>query len=85
MWVLWEKLYNSWISEETHQNCSVSQKCDSCGKLFTRAHNLRGHIKSIHEGHKDFECESCGKLFTRAYNMRKHIKTVHEGHLTLVN
>ena len=52
---------------------------------LTRAHNLRGHVKSIHEGHKDFNCESCGRLFTRAYSMRKHIKTVHEGHLTLVN
>ena len=36
-------------------------KCDSFGKSFTQAGNLRVHIKTVHEGHSDFECDSCDK------------------------
>ena len=32
-------------------------KCDPCGKLFTAACSLIKHIKTIHEGHKDFKCD----------------------------
>ena len=28
---------------------------------FTQAGNLRVHIKTVHEGHSDFECDSCDK------------------------
>ena len=27
---------------------------------FAQADSLRGHIKTVHEGDKDFRCESCG-------------------------
>ena len=27
-------------------------KCESFGKSFTRAHNLKRHIQTIHEGQK---------------------------------
>ena len=27
-----------------------NHKCDSCGKFFTVAENLKAHIKTIHEG-----------------------------------
>ena len=36
-------------------------KCYSCGKSFTQAGNLRVHIKTVHEGHSNFECDSCDK------------------------
>ena len=36
-------------------------KCNSCGKSFTQAGNLRVHIKTVHECHSDFECDSCDK------------------------
>ena len=39
-------------------------KCDSCGKLFSNAGNMRSHIKTVHEGDKDFKSESCEKSFT---------------------
>ena len=39
-------------------------KCDSCVKLFTHVGNVRRHIKTVHEGHKDFKYKSCEKLFT---------------------
>ena len=52
-------------------------KCDSFGKSFTQAGNLRGHIKSIHRGQKDFKCDYCGKSFTQTNNLRTHINKVH--------
>ena len=34
----------------------VSYKCESCGKSFSHAHNLKVHINTVHKGHKDFKC-----------------------------
>ena len=42
--------------------------------------NLRGNIKTIHEGHKDYKCGSCEKLITGATSLKIHIKTIHEDH-----
>ena len=42
--------------------------------------NLRGNIKTIHEGHKDYKCGSCEKSFTGATSLRIHIKKIHEYH-----
>ena len=50
----------------------------TCEKLFTQAGNLRIHIKTIHQGHKDFKCDSCGNSFRRVDQMRLHIKTIHK-------
>ena len=55
------------------------QKCESCGKSFSRAENLKKHIHTIHEGHKDSKWESCGKSFFQAGNLKVHIHTLHEG------
>ena len=44
-----------------------SHKCESCGKLFSAAQNLKNHIHTVHEGHKDYKCESCGKLFSQSF------------------
>ena len=42
--------------------------------------DLKKHMHTIHEGHKDFKCESCGKSFSHAHTLKKHIHTIHEGH-----
>ena len=63
-----------------HHLKSRQHKCDSCGRSFTRADHLRGHIKTIHEGRKDFKCDSCGRSFTQPNHLKTHIKTFHEGH-----
>ena len=36
---------------------------------------MRRHIKTVHEGCKDFKCESCEKSFTQG-----HMKIIHEVH-----
>ena len=38
--------------------------CDTCGKSYAQAGDLRKHVKAIHEGTKDHICNSCGKGFT---------------------
>ena len=40
---------------------------------------MRRHIKTVHEGHKDFKCKSCEKSFTPD-SVRGHIKNIHKGH-----
>ena len=55
-------------------------KCESCGKSFTKAGYLKKHIHIVHEGHKDYKCKSCGKCFSQAYNLKSHIFLMHEGH-----
>ena len=53
--------------------------CDSCGNTFTKSGDLKKHIKTIHEGQRNYKCDSCGKTFTESGNMHKHIRTIHEG------
>ena len=75
----WSDDYTNDFSEVKEKKCKV-HKCDSCGKLFYQAGNLKKHIYTVHEGHKDFKCDYCGKLFTRGYSLKLHIPTIHEGH-----
>ena len=50
-------------SEEIVKN---NHKCNSCGKSFSHAGNLKTHINSVHNGQKYHKCESCGKAFSKA-------------------
>ena len=54
-------------------------KCDTCGKSIASAHKLKVHIRTVHEGCKDFECETCGRAFSEAKSLKRHIICVHEG------
>ena len=51
-------------------------KCESCGKSFSKAKNLKRHIHTVHEDHKEHICESCNKSFTAAVTLITHIYTV---------
>ena len=44
-------------------------KCESCGKSFSKAKNLKRHIHTVYEGHKEHICESCNKSFTAAVTL----------------
>ena len=52
--------------------------CDH--KSFYQAGDLKKHIKTVHEGHKDHKCGSCSKSYFQAGDLKIHIKTVHKGH-----
>ena len=35
------------------------------------------HIRSVHEGKKQFKCEMCDKSFTNKHNLKGHSASVH--------
>ena len=51
-------------------------KCNSCGKAFSSAGDLKRHINSVHNGQKDHKCDSCLKTFSQSGNLKKHINSV---------
>ena len=51
----------------------------SCGKSFTALRSLQEHVKTIHEGLRNYECNYCGKDFTKSGNLKAHISAVHDG------
>ena len=66
-------------SEGTSSQSHSDNKCESCGKSFTRSHDLKRHINMVHNKCRDYKCESCGKAFAEAGNLKRHINTVHDG------
>ena len=50
-----------------------------CNKKFTRASNLRRHVKSVHGKIKPFLCHLCGKQFTREAGLNSHVVREHWG------
>lgn len=46
-------------------------KCDLCVAQFSRAHDLKRHISSIHSVTKLFECRVCHSKFARAVSYSK--------------
>ena len=79
-------LQNQTVDEERKYNCEM------CDKSYTQSHNLKTHIKKVHEGTKEkeekgprsdhkgiFTCNNCDKSYTQSHNLKTHIKNVHEG------
>ena len=60
-----------------HGNKKLHQ-CNSCGKAFSEAQNLKKHINSVHNGQKDHKCDSCGKAFWHQWHLRRHINGYHK-------
>ena len=59
-------------------NKRKSNKCSKCGLSFAKKHNLKVHIRTVHEGQKPFKCTICDASFARSGNLKKHVATVHE-------
>ena len=51
--------------------------CDQCGKEFTRSHDLKRHVQSLHSGVKEFTCDKCEKSFATRDTLGRH-KRIHE-------
>jgi len=45
--------------------------CDECEKSFTRAYNLRSHLRT-HTDERPFVCTTCGKSFARQHDRKRH-------------
>ena len=44
--------------------------------MFSTKQNLERHIKTIHEGVKDYKCDICDKVFGRCDRLKEHNRTL---------
>ena len=55
-------------------------QCDQCPKAFRGPHNLRAHIKLMHEEHRQMKkCELCEYSTKQSYSLAIHFSAVHLG------
>jgi hypothetical protein len=60
---------------ERHSYC-----CETCGKRFSRPHELRRHSAVKHgSGPLPNQCDQCVKSFFEPKELRQHVSIVHEG------
>lgn len=52
-------------------------QCDKCPKKFTRAYNLRSHLRT-HTNERPFVCSVCKKAFARQHDRKRH-EGLHSG------
>ncbi|KJR88646.1 c2h2 type zinc finger domain containing protein [Sporothrix schenckii 1099-18] len=52
-------------------------QCSLCPKRFTRAYNLRSHLRT-HTDERPFVCTFCGKAFARQHDRKRH-ESLHSG------
>lgn len=62
---------------ERVQKHPATFQCDLCPKRFTRAYNLRSHLRT-HTDARPFVCTVCGKTFARLRDRRRH-ESLHPG------
>ncbi|KAG9565778.1 hypothetical protein KCU71_g3208, partial [Aureobasidium melanogenum] len=59
------------------QKHPATYQCALCPKKFTRAYNLRFHLRT-HEDERPFVCAVCGKAFARQHDRKRH-ESLHSG------
>jgi uncharacterized Zn-finger protein len=65
------------MSSRISQKHPATFQCSLCPKCFTRAFNLRSHLRN-HTDERPFACMVCGKAFARQ-NDRKSHEALHSG------
>jgi len=66
------------IHEKTHTGSLAERKiftCNFCSAAFTTAQNLKGHVKSVHEGVKPYSCQICDRKFAYKDTLEAHMPT----------
>ena len=58
-------------------NAIRSNKCYHCYNAYSRASNLKRHLKT-HSGEKQNKCNQCDFAFSEADDLRRHLK-IHSG------
>ncbi|WEW55420.1 DNA-binding transcription factor [Emydomyces testavorans] len=64
-------------SSKTGQKHPATFQCSLCPKRFTRAYNLRSHLRT-HTDERPFVCTVCGKAFARQHDRKRH-EGLHSG------
>jgi hypothetical protein len=63
--------------EKRAQKHPATFQCTLCPKKFTRAYNLRSHLRT-HTDERPFVCTVCGKAFARQHDRKRH-EGLHSG------
>ena len=48
---------------------TIKKKCESCGKSFSLAKDLKRHIQTLHKGHKDTPALLCLHNYLPIFNV----------------
>ena len=63
----------------SHEGCKVDMViCTECGKSI-RKQSIKRHMRTVHEGIRDYKCDSCEKSYTEKITLLRHKQNVHEG------
>mmetsp|Transcript_12515 Transcript_12515/g.50916 ORF Transcript_12515/g.50916 Transcript_12515/m.50916 type:complete len:459 (-) Transcript_12515:249-1625(-) len=68
-------------SSEKKKPGASGHLCETCGKIFKRAYDLKRHVIVVHQKIKDFKCSYCGQLFTQSGHLHEHVRMAHTGAL----
>ncbi|KAF2223270.1 hypothetical protein BDZ85DRAFT_198062 [Elsinoe ampelina] len=63
--------------DQKRQKHPATFQCHLCPKRFTRAYNLRSHLRT-HTDERPFVCTVCGKAFARQHDRKRH-EGLHSG------
>merc|ERR1712150_136315 len=77
-----DQIQTKHLNEKTqlYESSSIKSKkfpCDQCENTFTRLHNLKIHVKSVHYQIKDLTCNLCPYASADRGNLVKHMRNRH--------
>ncbi|KAI0675503.1 hypothetical protein C8Q78DRAFT_1074519 [Trametes maxima] len=67
------------VKRRRRQDTTPRHKCEDCGNLFARKHNLVVHASTKHGGERPFVCKEpgCGHAFGRKHDLGRHHQSKH--------
>ena len=49
-----------------------------CGNSVTVPRNLKKHIHTVPESHREYKCDPCDKSFSQAGSLKTHVEKIHK-------
>ena len=53
-------------------------KCTHCSKAFPVSKDLIRHVRTVHEGRKDFKCDQCEMAYGQSGDLKRHKIRAHQ-------
>ena len=72
------------LENDKSRTCVKNFSCKDCGKKFTADRNMKRHIYTVHEGHKDYKCKHCNQYFGLKQVMERHIENAHNNQTEVI-